>query len=82
MPDAPKLDTRPLYAWEIVRLIPHQTDDKKKVRSVMMIAARDINEVWEYLAIDRADAAVEIESIARFGPIISVLDANVAKPTP
>lgn len=62
-----------LYGWEIIRLIPDPGDNKKHVRCSMIVAARSIESVWEYLAADRADAATEIESIARFGPIIAVL---------
>lgn len=65
-----------LYGWEIMRMIPDTRDEKKHIRCSMIIAARNIEQVWEYLAADRADAATEIESIVRFGPIVAVIEAR------
>lgn len=65
-----------LYGWEIVQLIPDPLDDKKRMRLGAVIAAPTIEHVWEWLAADRADERTEIESIARFGPIVAVLDAR------
>lgn len=73
----PKIGSPLLYGWELVRVIPDQRDDKKKLRCSMIIAAETIEQVWEYLATDRMDENTEIESISRFGPIISVIRASI-----
>jgi len=80
-PNQPELTTSPLYAWEIVRLIPDTKDEKKHVRCSMTIAAHTIDQVWDYLAPDRADERTEIESIVRFGPIVAILKNEQQKPT-
>ena len=61
------------YVWEVIRLIPHPQDEKKHTRCSMLLAAESIDQVWQYLAADRADAATEIESIARIGPLVATL---------
>jgi len=65
------------YVWEVLRLIPHPQDEKKHTRCSMLLAAETIEQVWEYLAADRADAATEIESIARLAPLVATLPPNV-----
>lgn len=64
------------YVWEVLRLIPHPQDEKKHTRCSMLLAAETIEQVWEYLAVDRADAATEIESIARLAPLVVTLPPN------
>ena len=61
------------YVWEVIRLIPSPQDESKQIRCSMLLAAESIEQVWEYLAADRADSATEIESITRLAPLIATL---------
>ena len=67
-----------LYGWEIGRLLRDPRDEKVKRRQVMWIAAETLEQVWDYLAVDRADAATEIESIARVAPLLEVIRTPAA----
>lgn len=64
------------YVWEVLRLIPHPQDEKKHTRCSMLLAAETIEQVWDYIAADRADAATEIEAISRIGPLVATLPPN------
>lgn len=64
------------YVWAVLRLIPHMQDKNKHTRRSMLLAAQTIEQVWEYLAADRADAATEIESITRLAPLVATLPPN------
>ena len=66
------------YVWEVLRLIPNPQDEKKHTRCSMLLAAQTIEQVWEYIAADRADAATEIEAISRLGPLVATLPPNDA----
>lgn len=59
--------------WEVVTMIPHPTNEKAKTRCSMLVAAEHIDQVWEYIAGDRMDAATEVEVIAKVGPLVAIL---------
>lgn len=64
------------YVWEVLRLVPHPVDEKKQIRCSMLLAAETIEQVWDYIAADRADAATEVEAITRMGPLVATLPPN------
>jgi hypothetical protein len=66
-----------LYGWEIRTLIPDPRDgeDKRRICATAIVAAHTIDQIWKYIAADRADSRTEIESIVRFGPILAVLES-------
>ena len=64
-----------LYSWEIVRLLPDPYNEDKQFRCSLIIAAETIEQVWEWLASDRADERIEIECISRLGSIVSVIQS-------
>lgn len=64
------------YVWEVTTIIPHLKEKGKKARCSMLLVAHHIDQVWEYLAADRADAATEVEMIHRAGPVVATLPPN------
>lgn len=66
----------PMYVWEVMRWIPDPLNEAKQIRCSAIIGAHKIEDVWEWLAADRADAKTEIESIVRAGPIVAILDSS------
>ncbi len=64
-----------LWLWEIVKLVQDQKDVTKKLKVSEFVTAYRIEWVWDYLALDRADEGVEIQSIVRAAPIVAQLVA-------
>lgn len=67
-----------LYGWQIDRVMPDPANETKDIRCITILAARRIEDIWDWLAADRNDPRVEIVTLKRFGPIVAILDE--AKP--
>lgn len=70
-----------LYGWEVSLVLNDAKDPQKRTRMRLIVATETLDQVLTFLSADRADAANEIESIIRFGPILEVIREPKEKET-
>ena len=61
------------YVWEIHSRIPHKENPLATTPCQMTVVASHVNQVWDYIAADRADERTEIVAIIRRDPVVCVL---------
>lgn len=64
------------YIWEVHTRIPKPEAEHTTIPSQMTVVAEHINQVWDYIAADRADERTEVVALIRREPVVAVLPPN------